>query len=161
MTLIGVMAVILRYFSEFGSFRAALRKSSRSLYISSPDEFFLIGLQRVIAGYNTVQHPRHMPVYTVWKLFQRLNSHLTVSVCLSVCLSRCIFSCFCLYLSRIIRLACFHSLSCYNVSSKLSPIRTMRKYGPYIRAVFTGSAYRSLSLWKLRPNGLVRNSKLH
>jgi len=31
MTLNGVMAVILRYFSEFGSFRGALRKSSRSL----------------------------------------------------------------------------------------------------------------------------------
>jgi len=32
MTLNGVMAVILRYFSEFGSCRGALRKSSRSLY---------------------------------------------------------------------------------------------------------------------------------
>jgi len=31
MTLNGVMAVILRYFSEFSSFRGALRKSSRSL----------------------------------------------------------------------------------------------------------------------------------
>ena len=31
MTLKGVMAVILRYFSEFGSSRSALRKSSRSL----------------------------------------------------------------------------------------------------------------------------------
>jgi len=31
MTLNGVMAVILRYFSEFGSFLGALRKSSRSL----------------------------------------------------------------------------------------------------------------------------------
>jgi len=31
MTLNGVMAVILRYFSEFGSFRGVLRKSSRSL----------------------------------------------------------------------------------------------------------------------------------
>jgi len=31
MTLNGVIAVILRYFSEFGSFRGALRKSSRSL----------------------------------------------------------------------------------------------------------------------------------
>jgi len=30
-TLNGVMAVILRYFSEFGSFPGALRKSSRSL----------------------------------------------------------------------------------------------------------------------------------
>ena len=31
MTLNGVMAVIFRYFSEFGSFRGALRKSSHSL----------------------------------------------------------------------------------------------------------------------------------
>jgi len=31
MTLNGVEAVILRYFSEFGSFRGTLRKSSRSL----------------------------------------------------------------------------------------------------------------------------------
>jgi len=31
MTLNGIMAVILRYFSEFDSFRGALRKSSRSL----------------------------------------------------------------------------------------------------------------------------------
>ena len=31
MTLNGVMAVILRYFSEFGSFQGALSKSSRSL----------------------------------------------------------------------------------------------------------------------------------
>jgi len=31
MTLNGVMAVIFRYFSEFNSFRGALRKSSRSL----------------------------------------------------------------------------------------------------------------------------------
>jgi len=31
MTLNGVMAVILRYFSEFGSLPGALRKSSRSL----------------------------------------------------------------------------------------------------------------------------------
>ena len=31
MTLNGVIAVILRYFSEFGSFRGALRKRSRSL----------------------------------------------------------------------------------------------------------------------------------
>ena len=31
MTLNGVMAVILRYFSEFGSFRGALRKSERLL----------------------------------------------------------------------------------------------------------------------------------
>jgi len=30
MALNGVMAVILRYFSKFGSFRGALRKSSRS-----------------------------------------------------------------------------------------------------------------------------------
>jgi len=30
-TLNGVMALILRYFTEFGSFRGALRKSSRSL----------------------------------------------------------------------------------------------------------------------------------
>jgi len=31
MTLNGVMALILRYFTEFGCFRSALRKSSRSL----------------------------------------------------------------------------------------------------------------------------------
>ena len=31
MTLNGVMALILRYFAEFGSFRGALRKSSRLL----------------------------------------------------------------------------------------------------------------------------------
>jgi len=40
MTLNGVMAVILRYFSEFAYLPGALRKSSRSLIaISSPDEF--------------------------------------------------------------------------------------------------------------------------
>jgi len=32
MTLNDVMALILRYFAEFGCFRGALRKRSRSLY---------------------------------------------------------------------------------------------------------------------------------
>jgi len=48
MALNGVMAVILRYFTEFGSFRGALRKSGLrcrrnkkfTFAISSPDEFF-------------------------------------------------------------------------------------------------------------------------
>jgi len=49
MTLNGVMALILRRFTEFGSFRGALRKSGRvrcrrkkfTLAISSPDEFLV------------------------------------------------------------------------------------------------------------------------
>jgi len=49
MTLNGVMALILRRFTEFGSFRGALRKSGRvrcrrkkfTFAISSPDEFLV------------------------------------------------------------------------------------------------------------------------
>ena len=46
MTLSGVVALILRYFTEFGSFRGALRKVVEDIVvkkftfaISSPDEF--------------------------------------------------------------------------------------------------------------------------
>ena len=48
MTLNGVMALILRYFTEFGSFRGALRKVVEDIVvkkftfaISSPDEFLV------------------------------------------------------------------------------------------------------------------------
>jgi len=41
MTLNGVMAVILRYFSEFGYFSGALRKKF-TFAISSPDEFLIV-----------------------------------------------------------------------------------------------------------------------
>jgi len=48
MNLYGVMAVILRYFTEFGSFQGALRKSDwkcrrkkHTFAISSADEFLL------------------------------------------------------------------------------------------------------------------------
>jgi len=34
MTLNGVMAVILRYFTEFGSFRGALRKKCLKIYLN-------------------------------------------------------------------------------------------------------------------------------
>ena len=45
MTLNGVMAVILRYFTEFGSFRGApckvVEEKKVTLAISSPDEYFV------------------------------------------------------------------------------------------------------------------------
>ena len=42
MTLNGVMALVLRYFTEFGSFRGAMRKMVENVVaISSPDEFLL------------------------------------------------------------------------------------------------------------------------
>jgi len=67
MILNGVMAVILRYFTEFGSFRGALHKSgfnwrTRWLYmyddgvekftfaISSPDEFLYLVMSSAMTG---------------------------------------------------------------------------------------------------------------
>ena len=46
MTLNGVMAVILRYFSEFGNLPGALRKSSRSLshLLMSSCNFLVVGV---------------------------------------------------------------------------------------------------------------------
>jgi len=53
MTLNGVMAVILRYFSEFGSFRGALRKSSRSLsHLLMSSCYFMQSVIRKVKGMN-------------------------------------------------------------------------------------------------------------
>ena len=52
MTLNGIMAVILRYFSEFDSFRGALRKSSRSLsHLLMSSCYYLVILQCFISTY--------------------------------------------------------------------------------------------------------------
>ena len=59
MTLNGVIALMLRYFTEFGSFRGTLRKSVRvrcrrnkfALAVSSSDEFFCTnGLPKCVRG---------------------------------------------------------------------------------------------------------------
>ena len=64
MTLNGVMAVILSYFPEFGSFRGALRKSGwrcrrkKSLRsLSSPDEF-LVSIYEHLLSQEQYQHRR-------------------------------------------------------------------------------------------------------
>jgi len=62
MTLNRVMAIILRYFTEFGSFRGALRKSvlrvrcrrkKFTFDISSPDEFLVFILRPIAASLST------------------------------------------------------------------------------------------------------------
>jgi len=42
MTLNGVMALILRYFTEFCSFLGACRRKKFTFAISSPDEFLVV-----------------------------------------------------------------------------------------------------------------------